>query len=115
MLHKTISNRNTAQRVRDARASAVARELIVAGTPADSILLLVEEDPRVQEAQELRDVRGQQVQDWAALGIFIMLLSGADACVSAHLMDFPEPLTLEVLPENRVLVGVRVPVPGPGG
>jgi hypothetical protein len=115
MLHKSVSNRNAAQRVRDARASAVARELIVAGTPADSILILVEEDPRVQEAQDLRDVRGQQVQDWAALGIFIMLLSGADAFVSAHLMDFPEPLTLEVLPENRLLVGVRVPVPGPGG
>jgi hypothetical protein len=75
----------------------------------------VEEDPRVQEAQELRDTRSQQVQDWAALGIFILLLSGADAFVSAHLMEFPEPLTLEVLPENRLLVGIRLPVQGPGG
>lgn len=115
MLHKTVSNRNAARRIRDARASSVVRELIVAGTPADSILILVEEDPRVQEAEELRDTRSQQVQDWAALGIFILLLSGADAFVSAHLMDFPEPLTLEVLPENRVQVGVRLPVQGPGG
>ncbi len=115
MMHKTVSNRNAAQRIRDARASSVARELIVAGTPPDSILILVEEDPRVQEAQELRDTRSQQVQDWAALGIFILLLSGADAFVSAHLMEFPEPLTLEVLPENRLLVGIRLPVQGPGG
>lgn len=116
MLFKTTSNRAAASRVLDARVRTVEAELRLAGTPEDSIAIRVEEDERVQEAQALVDTRSQQVQDWAALGIFIVLLSGADAFVSAHLMDFPEPLTLETVPgrPGRIEVGARFPWAGPG-
>lgn len=116
MLFKSTTNRAAAARVRDARAQTVEARLILAGTPVDSIPLLVEEDEGVQEAKALLDGRSQQVQDWAALGIFIVLMSGADAFVSAHLVDFPQPLSIDVVPgqPGRVEVGMRIPYQGPG-
>jgi hypothetical protein len=116
MLFKSVAGRDAAARARDTRQQVVEAELRFQGTPEDSIPLLAEEDPRVTEAQALVDTRGQQVQDWAALGIFIVLLSGADAFVSAHLMDFPEPLEIRVTPREfgRVELGVGIPYRGPG-
>ena len=116
MVLKSMAGRDAATRARDARLDVAEAQLRLAGTPEDSIQIKAEEDPRVQQAQDLVDSRGQQVQDWAALGIFIVLLSGADAFVSAHLMDFPEPLQVNVVPREfgRVEVGVSIPVDGPG-
>ena len=115
MLLKSMSNRNAARRMTDGRAATVEAELRFRGAPEDSIPLLVEEDERVQAAQGVAEARSQQVQDWAALGIFILLLSGADAFVSAHLMDFPVPLQIDVQPQGRIEVGGKLPFPGPGG
>ncbi len=116
MLFKSIAGRDAATRARDVREGVVETDLRFQGTPEDSIAQKVEEDPRVTEVQALVDSRAQQVQDWAALGIFIVLLSGADAFVSAHLMDFPEPLEVRVTPREfgRVEVGVGIPYRGPG-
>ena len=48
-----------------------------------------------------------------ALGIFLVLLSAADAYVSAHLARFPDPLDLEtsVAPNGGIDVGFRVALP----
>ena len=46
--------------------------------------------------------RSEQMEDWVALTVFIVLYGGADAYVAAHLADFPVPLTVE-------------PVAGPSG
>lgn len=117
MLMKSSTNRAAAEQARDVRAETVAAQLRLAGHAEDSIPLLVEADESVIAAQSLVDSRSQQVQDWAALGVFILLLSGADAFVSAHLMDFPEPLTVDAVPGQmgRIEVGVELPVGGPGG
>jgi len=52
----------------------------------------------------------QEVQDWLVLWIFNHLFSGAEAFVSAHLMDFPPELKVRVIPRG---VGFSVPVPRP--
>ncbi|HUL49539.1 MAG TPA: hypothetical protein VLT79_05935 [Gemmatimonadales bacterium] len=47
----------------------------------------------------------QQVQDWTVLWIFNHFFAGAEAYVSAHLMDFPKELKIEALPRG---VGLRL-------
>lgn len=70
----------------------------------------LEEDPALQELLSLQDSRGDQQEDMVALGIFLLLLSGADAYVSAHLSRFPEPLTVEAEPVGggRIELGLRL-------
>ncbi len=60
--------------------------------------------------RELVDSRAQQREDWAAVAVFVLLMSGVDAFVSAHLQDFPEPLTIEGAPGGTVSLTVRIPV-----
>ena len=84
----------------------------------DSLLALVDADPKVQEAAGLVGSREQQLEDWIAWGVFMLLLGGADAYVSAHLADFPQPLGLEAAPvgrDGRVELGISVGWNGPGG
>ena len=71
----------------------------------------------VRSARGLVEARKQQREDWIALGIFFVLLSGADAYVSAHLKDFPAEPVFNANENGRVEVGFRVPVGGggPGG
>ena len=69
------------------------------------------DDERVARFRGLVDARGDQREDWLAISIFTLLLSGVDAYVSAHLRDFPAPLTIEGDPTTgAVEVSVRVPV-----
>jgi hypothetical protein len=49
----------------------------------------------------------QEVQDWAVLWVFNHLFSGAEAFVSAHLIDFPKDLKLEAVPGG---IGVSLPI-----
>ena len=58
----------------------------------------------------LVDTRREQREDWAAVALFFLLMSGVDAFVSAHLQSFPEPLTVEGDPGGTVSVTIRVPV-----
>jgi hypothetical protein len=70
------------------------------------------EDDDVDDARDLVSARDQQFEDWLALGIFLAFLGGADAFVSAHLMDFPEPVTLDIRPVgDRLEVGLSVAFP----
>ena len=70
----------------------------------------LEQDEEVIRLRELVDSRVEQREDWAAVSIFFLLMSGVDAFVSAHLRDFPDPLTVEGDPGGTVSVTVRIPV-----
>jgi len=67
-----------------------------------------------EEAARFRGLvaaRSEQREDWLAVALFTLLLSGVDAYVSAHLKDFPAPLTVEGDPAGgTVEVSVRVPL-----
>lgn len=82
-------------------------------TDTDIIAQRLSEDADLNELQSLLDSRESQQEDLVALGIFILLLSGADAYVSAHLARFPEPLELEARPVDvgRVDVGLKFRLP----
>ena len=93
MLYKSAEKRASARQERDLHLSMAESRLRAEGIEdPDSLRILAEQDDRVEEYEELVETRGEQVEDWAALGIFLMLMGAADAFVSAHLQDFPEPL-----------------------
>lgn len=70
-------------------------------------------DATLQDLQDLREARRQQREDWTAVTMFLMLLSGVDAYVSAHLRDFPVPLEMGAAPvaEGRVQVSFALSLP----
>jgi hypothetical protein len=114
MLVRTRARLGDARRLRDVREEVVRTQLAIRGvTDPLEIEAALTADERVARARGLMDARQQQFEDWMALGIFMVLLSGADAFVSAHLQNFPAPMELEVRSgENgRVEVGARVPLP----
>lgn len=118
MLVKTQGHLRFAADVRRAVEQETRARLVARGVPADSIRLRVDADEGVLAARGLEESRKQQREDWVALGLFVLLLGGVDAFVSAHLQDFPEPLTVEpVIGETgtRLEVGVSIPWRGPGG
>jgi hypothetical protein len=99
MLAKSLIRRRNAVRFRDAEFDLVTAELRGSGmADPDSIRLEAEGDARVERWDELVEIRGDQVEDWLALGIFLALLGATDALVAAHMADFPEPLTIRVTP-----------------
>jgi hypothetical protein len=83
-------------------------------TDPEELQTALDEDEVLSDLRGLVSARQQQQEDWAALGIFLVLLSGADAYVSAHLQDFPTPLDLNVTPlpggRAELSVGVRLPL-----
>lgn len=86
-------------------------ELLRGGRAPEEIESALEGDAEFLRLRGLVDARQEQREDWLALGIFTLLLSGVDAFVSTHLQDFPEPLTVEGNPvTGAVEVSVRVPV-----
>ncbi len=105
--------RGAAREMRRAERVAAEARLREAGV-TDPVELRdgVEADPRVVERRELEETRSQQVEDWTALSVFLLFLISADAFVSAHLMEFPEPLSVQVAPGDalgRMEVGVSLP------
>ncbi len=114
MLWKTSARQSSARNILAARETVVRAELIASGVPEEELQQAVESDPRVSNAQTLVEAREGQFQDWVAMGIFLVLLSGADAFVSAHLQDFPDVLDVEVgtTPDGGVSVGARIPLGG---
>lgn len=112
MMGSAIRRRSEAQAFARVERQAVrARLELIGGMDPDSIPIAVEEDPAVQRWDGLVDARGQQVEDWVAFSLFTLLLGAADAYVAAHLMDYPEPLAIRVLPTGRegtVEVGVSL-------
>ncbi len=79
-------------------------------TEPEDIESELEQDDEVARLRGLVDSRREQREDWAAVAIFFLLMSGVDAFVSAHLQDFPEPLTVEGDPGGTISVTIRVPV-----
>ena len=104
MLLQTIERRGDARDFLELERDLVRARLQASGpVPPDSIASLnaaIEADPEVEKRQELVDARDNQVEDWSALSIFLVLLGATDAFVAAHLADFPEPLSFDVIPRG---------------
>lgn len=70
-------------------------------------------DATLEDLRGLEEARRQQREDWTAVGIFLLFLSGADAFVSAHLKDFPAPLVVNAQPVGNgrfeLSVGITLP------
>lgn len=116
MLVRTVTRLNDAQRVRDMREAEVAASLAAQGiTDPAEVADAQDRDPLVDDARDLVEARSQQFEDWLALGIFTIFLSGADAFVSAHLKDFPEPVRIgfRAGPE-RAEIGLSISIGGRG-
>lgn len=89
----------------------VTAQLMLEGiTEPDDIEARLAQEAEIAQLRELVDARSQQREDWTAVSIFFLLMSGVDAFVSAHLRDFPDPLTVEGDPGGTVSVTVRIPV-----
>ena len=89
-----------------------ALERLMADPSIDPLDLqtLLEADLGVVDALRLEEIRRQQREDWIAFAVFFLLLGGADAFVTAHLADFPEPLetVIRPLPDMGVEFGFRL-------
>lgn len=116
MLWKSSSRRREALRFgrveRDAAAVRLRMEGIV---DPDSLRFAVEEDPEVQGWDDLAETRASQVEDWIVTTAFLVLLGAADAYVTAHFLDSPEPLSFRIFPGRPgegIEFGISVPVGG---
>lgn len=94
----------------DVVRAALAAEGVTDPTQVRSRL---DADPTLRDLNGLVEARRQQREDWTAVAIFLVLLSGVDAFVSAHLRDFPAPLELNAQPAGdgrlELSLGVRLP------
>lgn len=81
-------------------------------TDAEAIQTRLDEDGTLGDLNNLLDSRQEQQEDLVALSLFLILISGVDAYVSAHLARFPEPLDVGVTPTETggVEVGVSIPI-----
>ncbi|MCY4400506.1 MAG: hypothetical protein OXE96_14380 [Gemmatimonadetes bacterium] len=111
MLFKTVRRLGVARRQAGLWEDRVTARLMSEGiTDPMEIELALEGHEQVARFRGLVDAREEQREDWTAVAIFTLLLSGVDAFVSAHLQDFPDPLTIEGDPtDGRVEVGFRIP------
>ena len=102
------------ERVETTTQDAERRAALAGIVEADSVQAFVDADEAVTDARALEESRSQQREDWIAFGLFMLLLGGADAFVSAHLADFPEALTVEPVPGTAnvpaIELGVRLPI-----
>lgn len=64
------------------------------------------------EESGLVETRGQQVEDWFALSLFLAFFSGADAFVSAYLADFDEHIGIEPDIDGALRIRATIPVGG---
>lgn len=112
MLYKTMRRLGVARDQARLWEERVTAQLMLDGvTDPMEIETLLAEDEQVVRFRGLVDAREEQREDWFAVALFTLLLSGVDAFVSTHLQDFPEPLTIEGDPvTGAVEVAVRIPV-----
>jgi hypothetical protein len=82
-------------------------------TDPDEVQDLLDADEGLSELDGLLDSRKGQQEDMIAFGLFMLLISSADAYVSAHLARFPEPLDLgiEPSPMGGVDLGLKIFIP----
>jgi hypothetical protein len=101
------------QRV-DFREERLRADLASQGvTDPAEIQTALDDDETLTDLLGLQSARKSQREDWTALGVFLLLLSGADAYVSAHLQHFPAPMTLDAQPSGngRMDVSLSVKLP----
>lgn len=113
MLLQTLARRREAQTMLGLERELARERLLAVGTEEAELADAVDQDPLVQNREAQFDSRDQQVEDWAALSIFLVLLSGADAFVAAHLADYPEPLSIQVGPNPTGALELRLSLPLP--
>ena len=102
MAYKTNSLRGTARRRQQMLEAAKTAELLRGGVEPEALEAELAADESIEDIRLLATARDEQMEDWVALLVFFTFFGGADAFVSAHLADFPAPLTVE-------------PVAGPSG
>ncbi len=113
MLMRTRSRRSAAEELRALREADLRAELAADGVTDElQIQAALESDEAWAGADRLVGARQQQFEDWLALGIFTVLLGGADALVSAHLQNFPDVTLTPVNDEGRMELRVEVAVGG---
>jgi hypothetical protein len=111
MVFKTQSRINRTDKRIEVRESAIRARLIAQGNDSpEAIEQALEDDETVADLRLLRETRAEQREDWLALGIFLMLIGGADAYVSSHLTDFPTAVVIEPTPDGGVEVSLSLPV-----
>lgn len=110
MIFKTLTSLDVAQD-QEERWVDVVRDSLVAdpGVNPDSVEAEIARHPRVRHARGLVSAREEQREDWIALGLFWVLISGIDAYVTAQLADFPASIGA-IIDDRRVGVMVSVPV-----
>ena len=112
MLLQTLGRRAESEAFRDLERNLVTARLQAEGLSDPTELIQeVDRDPSVLSREALVEARDGQVEDWAALSIFLVLLGATDAFVAAHLADYPEPLTLQVLPLGLGRAEFRFSIP----
>jgi hypothetical protein len=90
----------------------VVRGRLVASGETDEVKIeaALAEDAEVEDLRALKESRLDQREDWLALGIFLMLIGGVDAYVSAHLSDFPAAVVIGPTPAQGMELGISIPV-----
>ena len=112
MLQQTVVRRDEAASFAQVERELATSRLMAAGVEGPGELdTALENDDLVQARDALVEARDGQVEDWAALSIFLVLIGATDALVAAHLADFPEPLALRALPRGAGEVELRVSIP----
>jgi hypothetical protein len=96
------------------RETVLIRELAKEGvTDPDEIDARLAEDPLLSELNVLLDSRESQQEDLIAFSLFLVLISSADAYVTAHLSRFPDPLEVDAAPSptGGIDLAVKVALP----
>jgi hypothetical protein len=97
MMVRTRARFGAAKDARDFHVSQVRARLAAEGITDPAAILAAEDaDDGVIAARDLVESRSQQFEDWLVFGVFMVFLGGADAFVSAHLKDFPDPVRFQV-------------------
>lgn len=89
-----------------------ARRQLAGATEQQALLRARGEQP-LTTTTALVEARGQQVEDWITLAVFLLAFSGADAYVAAQLSDFGD--NVGVLPAAGGGLQLRARVPLGGG
>ena len=109
MVLKTLARLGEARDMEERWVEVTRDSLVAAGVPADSIDIRIDDDADVRNIRGLVSARREQREDWIALGLFWILVSGVDAYVTAQLADFPASIGA-VYDGRRYGVYVSVPV-----
>jgi len=111
MIFKTQTRINSTRNKLALREGVLTARLEAGGT-TDPVLIeaALAEDAEVEDLRALEITRSGQREDWIALGLFMMLIGGVDAYVSAHLADFPTAVVIDPSPVGGMEIGFSLPV-----